>query len=435
MVQGLVVLSWDKKIGPVIKLKHPTNFEISEDLKNKIFMTYTYNPENKREDFLQTTTKDLTILSYCDKLIDSEGAHEIVSIILEEKEKTSVEKIKQDFIAFSQNLLNIEEEHRKGYFYKNIDSFFPKNTARKILLIGRAGTGKTSIKKIIFEGNDPKDLLLRPLEPTRGISPTVYSWLDLQLGVFDSSGQELSFLLENEDDSDFKLAFENTDVIVYVMDYTIWNTKRKEAENDLKRINQIIKANNLSARLILFFHKVDLIESQVYASKIKEIKNELQKSLNIGIYFTSIHPKRIYGLYNAFYNLLSSSSQEATKLLSILETQIKDTSKTMVFITNLQDSIIIQTMTQDFDTQMINHSHKLIGEINQNFEEMSQEGRIDHMILSSEENFNIILNNLKMSKFGLKYLIVLSESISANKLILLVGQIRLKIKDFYYFNK
>ena len=66
---------------------------------------------------------------------------------------------------------------------------------------------------------------------------------------------------------------------------------------------------------------------------------------------------------------------------------------------------------------------------------MSQEGRINHLILSSEENFNIIMNNLNMSKFGLKYIIILSENLSANKLILLVGQIRLKLKDFYYLDK
>ena len=435
MVRGLVVFNWNQKSSPEIKLKHPNNFEISDDLINKIHLTISNNDTIKEEDVVKTTTNEFTIFSYSNREQVSDFGYEIVSMILEEKEKIDINKLKEDFITFSQELFKIEKHDMKDYFYKNVDLFFGENSARKILLIGRAGTGKTSIKKIIFEGKDPKDLLLNPLEPTRGISPNVYSWLDLKLGIFDSSGQELSFLLENEEDSDFNLAFENTDVIVYVMDYTLWNTRRNITDNDLQRISQIINSRDFPAKLIIFFHKVDLIERQEYDIKIEEIKEEIQNTYNFDFYFTSIHPEWIYNLYNAFHNILSSSSQENSNLMSLLENQVRETSKTMAFITNLQDSIIVQSMTQDFNTSIINHSHKLVAEINQNFEEMSHEGRIDHLILSSEDNFNIILNNLNMSKFGLKYLIVLSESLSANKLILLIGQVRLKIKNYYYLEK
>ncbi len=43
--------------------------------------------------------------------------------------------------------------------------------ANKISLIGRAGVGKTSMIKLVFEGYDPKDLMIKPLEPTKGINP------------------------------------------------------------------------------------------------------------------------------------------------------------------------------------------------------------------------------------------------------------------------
>ncbi|MCK4380178.1 MAG: 50S ribosome-binding GTPase, partial [Candidatus Lokiarchaeota archaeon] len=61
----------------------------------------------------------------------------------------------------------------------------------KITLIGRAGVGKTSIIKVMFEGENPKDLINNPLEPTRGIIPKIYSWMDIELSIFDTSGQEL----------------------------------------------------------------------------------------------------------------------------------------------------------------------------------------------------------------------------------------------------
>ena len=92
-------------------------------------------------------------------------------------------------------------------------------------------------------------------------------------------------------------------------------------------------------------------------------------------------------------------------------------------------------MSNDFNTSIINHSHKLIAQLNNDFEEMSRDGTINHLILSGSNNINIIMNNLNLSKFGLKNLICLSESQSANKLISLIGEIRLKLKDLYYLNR
>jgi len=37
---------------------------------------------------------------------------------------------------------------------------------KKITIIGRASVGKTSITKKIFEGSQPKDLMINPLSPS-----------------------------------------------------------------------------------------------------------------------------------------------------------------------------------------------------------------------------------------------------------------------------
>ncbi len=435
MVLGLVIFSWDRKLGPVIDMKYPLDFHVSNDLINKIYITFTYSDDIQREELVETSITDFSILSYCDKSKISKEGYEIVSIILEEKDKLNIHKIRSNLTNFSREIFQIEKEKRKSYFNKNLEIFFKKAATRKILLLGRAGTGKTSIKKIIFEGVDPKELLLKPLEPTRGINPNVYTWLDIRLGIFDSSGQELNYLLDHEEENDFLIAFENTDIIAYIIDYNSWNLKNKEIEKEIQKIMQIIKLRDLQTELVLFVHKIDLIEKQNNDTTIKNLKNLFHEKFNLETYFTSIHPEWIYRLYDAFYNILSNSSQETMNLRLILEDQINGVPKTMVFFTNLQDSIIVQSMSNDFNTNIINHSHKLIAELNQNFEEMSRDGKIDHLILSSAENFNIILNNLNMVKFGLKYMIVISESLTTNKLILLVGQIRLKLKDYYYLDK
>jgi len=40
---------------------------------------------------------------------------------------------------------------------------------KKITIVGRANVGKTNITKMMFEGGHPKDLMINPLSPTRGI--------------------------------------------------------------------------------------------------------------------------------------------------------------------------------------------------------------------------------------------------------------------------
>jgi len=83
---------------------------------------------------------------------------------------------------------------------------------RKICLIGRAGTGKTSIKKVLFEGIEPKNIMLHSPEPTRGIEINIYDWLDLEVGLIDTSGQELSFFLENKEEKN--QIFENSNIVL-----------------------------------------------------------------------------------------------------------------------------------------------------------------------------------------------------------------------------
>jgi len=435
MVIGIALFSWDQKIGAVIDVKYPEKLALSDDLINKIYMTFAYSEDFDKDELIETSYKNKEILSYCDKTRVAEVGYEIITLILEEKEKVNIFKIKSQLLDFGKKTFKKEKSERTNYFLENISIFFEGSSAKKILLLGRAGTGKTSIKKIIFEGLNPKDLLYNPLEPTRGITPTVYSWLDLKLGLFDSSGQELDYLLNNETDSEHALAFENTDYIIYLLDYTGWISQSDEIINEIKKIQEILGKNSQSAKLLLFFHKIDLLGKDVNREDLDKIEVKLNKQFNLPIYFTSIHPDLIYNLYNAFYEILSSSSAENTKLREILENEVKFHPKSMIFITNKFNSIVVQAMSTDFNTVIINHSHKLIAQLNQTFEDMTTSGNIDHLILSSYDNLNIIMNNTNLSKFSLKYLICISESITVNKLIWLVGQIRTKLKDRYYLNK
>ncbi|MFX1311372.1 MAG: ADP-ribosylation factor-like protein [Promethearchaeota archaeon] len=434
MVNGLAFFSWDTRMGATLEMKYPLDLELSDDLINKIYMTHSYEEDFTKEELIEIAYEDLIILSFCDKSKIAEKGYEIFVMILEERERISLYKLKTKFIDFVKTNLRKSSKDRKKYFIENINIFFDESSSKKFLLLGRAGTGKTTIKKIVFEGYDPNELLSNSLEPTRGIIPSVYSWLDLKLGLFDSSGQELSDILENREDNQHFFVFENTNIIIYVLDYPTWSSNSRLIIGDLQEISEIIKKHSFSTRLILFFHKIDLIKKETRKKILKEITNQIKSKFDISIYYTSIYPYLIYSLYNAFYELLSSFSKENQYLKNILDNMVKEHSKTMFFITNLNDNIIVQSISHDFNTTIINHSHNLITQLNKTFENMVKNDQIEHLILSSL-NINIIMNSLNYQKFGLKNLICFSETLSANKLIWIIGQIRLKLKKIYYLNK
>ncbi len=434
MVKGLAFFSWDMKMGSTLELEYPLDLKLTDDLINKIYMTHSYEEEFKKDELIEITYKDQIILSYCDKAKVADVGYEIVLIILDQKENIELYSLKSEFVEFARGLLKRSTDDRKKYFTEKIGKFLDDSSSKKLLIIGRPGTGKTTIKKIVFEGIDPKDLLSNPLEPTRGILPSVYSWLDLKLGLFDSSGQELSNLLENKVDNDQILAFENTDIIIYLFDYPTWTSSSQLIIDDIQKVSAIKKEKSYSAKLIIFFHKIDLIEKESRIKNLTEITSVIKKKCDVSIYYTSIYPNLIYSLYNAFYELLSSFSKETIYLKDILDSMIGDFSKTMFFITNLNDSIVVQSMSKDFNTLIINHSHKLITQLNKTFENIARNEKIEHLILSSS-NINIIMNSLNYQKFSLKNLICFSETLSANKLIWTIGQIRVKLKNIYYLKK
>jgi hypothetical protein len=435
MIKGLAILGWDQKIGSVLEAKYPESLEISSNLTNKIYMTHAYDEDFKNEELIEVKYKEKTILSYCDKARISKFGYEILILILEETEKDNLYNLRNQMISFGNSIFSKPKEERKDYFLKNVEKFFKKPSARKVLILGRPGTGKSSIKQIVFEGKDPKTLLYDPLEPTRGITPSVYSWLDLKLGLFDTSGQELQDLLNQENIQEQILAFENSDVIIYLFDFPLWVSKKEEVFSDIKRIEDLINHYDENSRLILFLHKIDLIEKNERKEVIEEIRNQINKNLDLPIFFTSIYPNIIYSLYNAFYNILSGFSEDTADLKLFLDQFLEKLEKTMAYITNQNDSIIVQTMNENFNTTLINHTHKLIAQLNQSFVNMGEDEDIEHIIISGKESINIIMNNLNLQKFNLKNLILVSESLSPNKLIYLVGKIRSKLINYYFYQK
>lgn len=299
--------------------------------------------------------------------------------------------------------------------------------------MGRVAVGKTSIKLVIFEGHNPKELLKNPLSPTRGIETSVYPWIDLEIGLFDVSGQELAILLEKEiiDIS----PFEDADVIIYVLDHYNWEKNFQNCIEDIKVIYNKIVENSLNSQLILFFHKIDIFDNidKIPISKIKKhIKNSLKIDISLDIYFTSIVPEYNYNIYNAFFEILGSFSEEIFNLKNILDDILKKFSKCLCIITELKTgSIFAQSMTADFNSGLISDIYyKLsknylstlkVNSIGVQLQSIESELLISNIIKDKEEIYNPIIRNI----------ITFSETLDTNDLSELMKKIRDKINKYY----
>ena len=67
MVIGIALFSWDQKIGAVVDVKYPETLVLSDDLINKIYMTFAYSEDFDKDELIETSYKNQDILSYCDK--------------------------------------------------------------------------------------------------------------------------------------------------------------------------------------------------------------------------------------------------------------------------------------------------------------------------------------------------------------------------------
>lgn len=196
---------------------------------------------------------------------------------------------------------------------------------KKIVLTGPPDSGKTTIKTVFFHFGNPIMLLKDPMDPTRGINSSIFSIFDSELGIFDLAGQENKIWFTQE-----KEIFNKSNVIICIFDV------RSSLESIISFLIDIIKIKKnfglYECSIILFLHKIDLVNYSYVSHKITSINNffetQYRSGLNFQIYRTSIVKNYFFETYKIILDILNLILQKnlipiSNKEFCDLEIEIK----------------------------------------------------------------------------------------------------------------
>jgi len=295
--------------------------------------------------------------------------------------------------------------------------------ATKITFIGKPEMGKTTIKKVIFEGEDPSELVLSPLEATIGIKYSVHEFMDSKVSLIDAPGQSLPIILEDEQKQ--ILTFGDTSAIIYIFDYPTWISDSQDIIDDVRKIYEINKKHDFNAKIILFLHKIDLIIKKKIGTLLSFIRRQVIKQLElpeeIPIYFTSLHPNLIYTTYNAISNTISNFSENTSALKESIKNLLKDSSKTSCFVTNKDDYLVIQEISDDFDANILYYLYEEVYNISKTPEIPTTKSNV---VSLGPKLFNRVIESIKNHNSNFKYIVVYSETIEKEDMIKILDDLK-----------
>ncbi|MHA1677717.1 MAG: ADP-ribosylation factor-like protein, partial [Promethearchaeota archaeon] len=189
----------------------------------------------------------------------------------------------------------------------------------KLIFIGPPGAGKTTLRKIFFEGENTKKLLEYALEPTYGEESIILRLPKIheEIGIFDLAGQENERWLESEE----RAIFLDTNIILGVMDVTA------EIDAIIEFITKILKIRNEvtpSAFVYILLHKIDLISFKKLERLKDEIKFKFIDAKQTKFFFTSLKREFFYQTFSCFLQIIKKSISteeegESTAILNVLE--------------------------------------------------------------------------------------------------------------------
>lgn len=175
---------------------------------------------------------------------------------------------------------------------------------RKVLLMGKSGSGKTSMRSIIFANYLARDTMR--LGPTLGVENSHVRFLgNLVLNLWDCGGQDA--FMENYFESQRDQIFRNVEVLIYVFD--IESQERKKDIENFNNCLDAIKQNSKNAHIFCLIHKMDLIHKEEDRAKLFDDRSSelrrLSEPLRVTCFGTSIWDETLYKAWSSIvYSLV-----------------------------------------------------------------------------------------------------------------------------------
>jgi Ras-related GTP-binding protein A/B len=187
---------------------------------------------------------------------------------------------------------------------------------KKVLLMGKSGSGKTSMRSIIFANYLARDT--RRLGATIDVEHSHVRFLgNLVLNLWDCGGQDV--FMENYIASQKDYIFKSVQVLIYVFD-----VESREFERDLHYYTSSLASmqeNSPNAHVFVLIHKIDLIRKEAREVILREKEQEIRKkssNMNLTVFATSIWDESLYKAWSAIVYSLVPNVQLLEEQLSIL---------------------------------------------------------------------------------------------------------------------
>jgi len=169
--------------------------------------------------------------------------------------------------------------------------------------MGKSGSGKTSMRSIIFANYIARDT--RRLGATIDVEHSHVRFLgNLVLNLWDCGGQEA--FMENYFSSQRDHIFRNVEVLIYIFDI-----ESRELQKDIMYYRSCLEAiqqNSKDAKIFCLIHKMDLIPDEQRDQIFKKRESELiaiSAPLKITCFRTSIWDETLYKAWSSIvYSLI-----------------------------------------------------------------------------------------------------------------------------------
>lgn len=195
----------------------------------------------------------------------------------------------------------------------------------KILLMGKAGVGKTSMRSIIFANCAPRDTFV--LGWTHEVNESRLRLMgNLMVNLFDCGGQK--FFMDNYLNSKREEIFSNVEIFVFVIEAEKLIQTGEKNNEDLTYFEEYNKINfscikaleelSKDAKVFVLVHKMDLIADHRKAAVFEKRKKEVQdraRKFPLTCFPTSIWE---VSLYKAWTSIVSTLIMDMDTLKSAL---------------------------------------------------------------------------------------------------------------------